>query len=46
MGIGHEKIVYRLFGKLDIRTEINKIDINNYIKSRLEGDGKQSSQAR
>lgn len=40
MGIGHEKIVYRLFGKLDIRTEINKIDINNYIKSRLEGDGK------
>ncbi|WP_175971627.1 site-specific integrase [Burkholderia sp. BCC0322] len=40
MGIGHEKLTYRLFGKFDIRTEISKIDINNYIKSRLEGDAK------
>lgn len=40
LGIGHEKITYRLFGKFDIRTEINKVDINNYIKSRLEGDGR------
>lgn len=40
LAIGHEKIVYRFFGKFDIRTEINKIDINNYIKARLEGEGK------
>ena len=38
MGIGHEKVTYRKFGKFDIRTEINKIDINNYIKTRLQGD--------
>ncbi len=38
MGIDHEKVTYRLFGKFDIRTEINKIDINNYIKARLQGD--------
>ena len=40
MGIDHESIVYRHFGKFDIRTEINKIDLNNYIKARLQGDKK------
>lgn len=40
LAIDHEKVVYRLFSKLDIRTEINKIDMNNYIKTRLAGDKK------
>lgn len=40
LGIGHEQTTYRHFGKFDIRTEIKPIDINNYIKSRLEGDKK------
>lgn len=38
MGIGHETIVHRKFGKFDIRTEIQEIDIDNYIRSRLKGD--------
>jgi integrase len=38
MGIGHETIVYRHFGKFDIRTEIQEIDIDNYIRARLKGD--------
>lgn len=40
LGIDHEKITYRFFSQFDIRTEINHIDINNYIEARLKGDKK------
>lgn len=40
MGIDHESVTYRHFGKFDVRTEMSKIDLNNYIKARLQGDKK------
>ncbi|MBH9720243.1 site-specific integrase [Burkholderia contaminans] len=39
-GIEHVETVYRYFKALDVRTEIDHIDINNYIKVRLKGDKK------
>jgi integrase len=36
MNIEHEEDIWRYFGGLDIRTEIDDIDIDNYIKERLK----------
>ncbi|MCV9913930.1 site-specific integrase [Burkholderia pseudomallei] len=40
MGLEGDSVVYSYFSGFDVRTEIDHIDINNYIKTRLKGDRK------
>ncbi|HDR9191936.1 TPA: site-specific integrase [Burkholderia vietnamiensis] len=40
MGLEADSVVYSFFSSFDVRTQIRRIDINNYIKTRLNGDSK------